>query len=80
MTDPSLERLDLKDVLIQVTDGVGWVKINRGDGRNALRPQTLHGIAEAMDELTADVAVGAIVLTGEGRHFAAGRSSPSWRT
>ena len=61
-----------EDLLIGRADGVGWIRINRAARRNALRPETLAEICQAMDELAADPMVGAVVLAGEGKHFAAG--------
>jgi enoyl-CoA hydratase len=40
--------------------------IDRPEVRNALDPDTLHALADAIDELTADESVGAAVLTGAG--------------
>ena len=40
--------------------------IDRPEGRNALDPDTLHALSDALDELTADDDVGAAVLTGAG--------------
>lgn len=61
-----------EDLLLERADGVGWIRINRAARRNALRLETLAEICQAMDELAADPRVGAIVLAGEGKHFAAG--------
>lgn len=66
-TPPALE-----DVAIRRADGIGHIRINRPDRRNALRPQTLRDICMAVDELASDDTVRAIVLSGEGKHFAAG--------
>ena len=40
--------------------------IDRPEVRNALDPETLHALADAIDELSADEEVGAAVLTGAG--------------
>lgn len=40
--------------------------IDRPEVRNALDPDTLHALSDALDELTADDDVGAAVLTGAG--------------
>lgn len=61
-----------EDIRLERRDGLGLIRINRPDRRNALRPQTLSEICAAMDALSADGTVRAIVLSGEGRHFAAG--------
>ncbi len=61
-----------EDIRIERQGRVGWVVIDRGDGRNSLRPQTLGEICDAVDALTADPAVRAIVLAADGKHFSAG--------
>jgi len=61
-----------EDLAVERLGAVGWIKINRPDRRNALRPETLAEICRAVDELTADAEVRALVLAGEGKHFAAG--------
>jgi enoyl-CoA hydratase/carnithine racemase len=61
-----------EDVVVRRSGGIGHVRINRPERRNALRPQTLKEICAALDELAVDVTVRAIVLSGEGKHFAAG--------
>ncbi|CAN7309624.1 enoyl-CoA hydratase/isomerase family protein [Phenylobacterium sp. LjRoot225] len=61
-----------EDLLVERSGPVGWIRINRPDRRNALRPQTLAEICRAVDGLSADPAVRAMVLAGEGKHFSAG--------
>ena len=61
-----------EDLRIERREAIGWIVIDRGDGRNALRPQSLREICMAVDELTADAEVRAIVLASEGKHFSAG--------
>jgi enoyl-CoA hydratase/carnithine racemase len=61
-----------EDVKIEVADGVGTLTMDRGDGRNALRPDSLREICEAIDRLTNDADVRVIVLAGAGKHFSAG--------
>lgn len=61
-----------EDLIVQRSGPVGWIRINRPDLRNALRPQTLAEICRAADALAADPEVRALVLAGEGKHFSAG--------
>lgn len=61
-----------EDIRVERRQSVGWVMIDRQDGRNALRPQTLGEICAAIDELSADAEVRAIVLASQGKHFSAG--------
>lgn len=61
-----------EDLLVEKAGPVGWIRINRPDRRNALRPQTLAEICRALDALSQDAEVRALVLAGEGKHFSAG--------
>jgi enoyl-CoA hydratase len=53
-------------------DGVGLVRIDRPKALNALNEQVMHDVVAAVREFDADPAIGAIVLTGSERAFAAG--------
>ena len=59
--------------LLVTTDGdVGIVQLNRPDVRNALNSQLMDELTAALDALETDDAVGAIVITGGDKGFAAG--------
>lgn len=47
------------------SDGVAEVRINRGDGLNALSLEVLSDLRKAADALRGDTSVHAVVLTGE---------------
>lgn len=64
--------MSFEDIKTEIAGAIARIVIDRGDGRNALRPQTLREISTAMDELSTDTAVRAIVLTAAGKHFSAG--------
>lgn len=49
-----------------------WVRLNRERALNSLDPEVLAGLEAAMDEVEADAAVRALVLSGSGRAFCAG--------
>ena len=51
-----------EDLLVEKAGPVGWIRINRPDRRNALRPQTLAEICRALDALSQDAEVRALVL------------------
>lgn len=53
-------------------DGVGLVFINRPKALNALNGQVMREIVEAMEGFDHDEGIGAIVITGDERAFAAG--------
>lgn len=59
-------------VLIERRDRVGLITLNRPDSLNALNTAVLTDLVTALDELEQDDHIGAIVLTGAGRAFAAG--------
>jgi len=61
-----------EDLSAETRDGIGWILLDRKDGRNALRPQTLREICAAVDALTHEAQVRAIVLASGARHFSAG--------
>jgi enoyl-CoA hydratase len=52
-------------------DGVAEVRLNRGDGLNALSMEVLQDLRKAAEALRSDILIHAIVLTGE-RVFSAG--------
>jgi enoyl-CoA hydratase/carnithine racemase len=61
-----------EDIKVAVEDGIGLLTIDRGDGRNALRPHSLSEICAGLDTLSADASVKAIVFGATGDHFSAG--------
>ena len=73
-------------VVISHEAGVAHVRLNRPDKLNALDYDMFVGLAEAGKSLLDDKSVRAIVLSGEGRAFCAGRdvaarfSSGTWVT
>lgn len=52
--------------------GVGLVRINRPKALNALNNQLMHELMEALEQFDQDEEIGAMVITGDGRAFAAG--------
>lgn len=63
---------DAEPVVWERREGVGWIRLNRPDRRNAIDRATRAGLRQAFDELEADVDVRVIVLTGTGPAFCAG--------
>ncbi|HEX9795869.1 MAG TPA: enoyl-CoA hydratase-related protein, partial [Anaerolineales bacterium] len=51
---------------------VGLIRLNRPEALNALNGQVMLEVVEAMEVFDRDPAIGAIVLTGDERAFAAG--------
>jgi enoyl-CoA hydratase len=61
-----------KTVLVERQGAVGIVRLNRPSALNALNAKLIEELGVAFDELEFDPAIGAIVLTGNERAFAAG--------
>ena len=62
-----------ENIIVENRDGgVGLITLNRPDALNALNTALMTEMAEALDVFEADDAVGAIVLTGSEKAFAAG--------
>jgi enoyl-CoA hydratase len=59
-------------ILTNVHDRAGLVQINRPKAMNALNATVMEEVAIALEEFDADPEVGAMVLTGDERAFAAG--------
>jgi len=64
---------DLEDLLVTRPEpGVMLITLNRPAARNALRTATLAELVRVLDAATADAEIGAVVLTGGEKFFAAG--------
>ncbi|HXP02681.1 MAG TPA: enoyl-CoA hydratase-related protein, partial [Stellaceae bacterium] len=61
-----------KTVLVERQGAVGIVRLNRPSALNALNARLIEELGAALDDLEFDPAIGAIVLTGSERAFAAG--------
>ena len=59
-------------ILTETHDRVGLVRLNRPQARNALNHQLLTELMQALEAFDADAAIGAMVVTGDERAFAAG--------
>ena len=72
-TDPAAASLTGDDVvLLEVSDRVATITINRPDARNALSSEVLAKIAEAMQRAERDDDVDVLILTGADPAFTAG--------
>ncbi len=60
------------DVLESFDQGVITLTLNRPDRLNALSPDMLSGLAQALARIAGDTAARVVVLTGAGRGFCAG--------
>jgi enoyl-CoA hydratase len=59
-------------ILTETRDRVGLVRLNRPQARNALNKQLLTELMQALEAFDLDPAIGALVITGDERAFAAG--------
>jgi enoyl-CoA hydratase len=66
------EERQYQNTLVERRGAVGIVTLNRPAALNALSAGLVGELAAALDELEADAAIGAIVLTGSEKAFAAG--------
>ncbi len=63
---------DFETILLERKGRVGVITLNRPKALNALNSQVLKDVIVALDDLESDPDIGAILLTGSERAFAAG--------
>jgi enoyl-CoA hydratase len=61
-----------ENILVETRGKVGLIRLNRPKALNALSPELMCELGAALDAFAADDAIGAIVLTGNEKAFAAG--------
>jgi enoyl-CoA hydratase len=59
-------------VILERKGAVGLITLNRPQALNALSAALIRDLGAALDELEADDAIGAVVITGSDKAFAAG--------
>ena len=59
-------------IIVETRGPVGLIRLNRPQALNALSTKLIGELAEALDRFEADHAIGAMVITGNERAFAAG--------
>jgi enoyl-CoA hydratase len=64
--------LDYETLIVETTEGVTLIRLNRPAALNALNSQLLGELSAALDAAEADDGVRCLVLTGSDRAFAAG--------
>jgi enoyl-CoA hydratase len=64
--------MSYQHILVDTQVGVGIITLNRPDALNALSNALMRDLVGALDSLESDAAIGAIVLTGNEKAFAAG--------
>ena len=63
---------EYETILTEQRGRVGWITLNRPESLNALNSQVMRDVVAAAEAFDADEGVGAIVVTGSERAFAAG--------
>lgn len=61
-----------ENIKYEVSEGIGYVTINRPKALNALNMDVLTDLYAAFTEIETDEAVKAVIVTGEGKAFVAG--------
>ena len=61
------------NILVEQRGRVGLVTLNRPEALNALNKATMEELVAAVTAMDTDPGVGAVVITGSGKAFAAGR-------
>ncbi len=64
--------MSYENILVEKADGVGVITLNRPKALNALNGPLVHELADALEAFESDDAIGAIVITGSEKAFAAG--------
>jgi enoyl-CoA hydratase len=65
--------MEYKNIIVEVKDGIGFLKINRPKALNALNSETCLEIKDGAETLSADKNVRVVIVTGEGeKAFVAG--------
>ncbi|GAA0486465.1 enoyl-CoA hydratase [Microbacterium aurantiacum] len=59
-------------ILVDTRGRVGWITLNRPEALNALNGRLMHEVVDVAMRFDADPGIGAIVVTGSDRAFAAG--------
>jgi enoyl-CoA hydratase len=61
-----------QNILVETRDAVGLIRLNRPAALNALCAALIRELGRALDAFETDDAIGAVVITGSDRAFAAG--------
>jgi len=64
--------MSYEQILVEIRGNVGLITLNRPKALNALCAQLIKELGQALDEMEANADIGAVVLTGSEKAFAAG--------
>ena len=63
---------DYQTIIVEKTERIATVRLNRPESLNALNAQVMREIVDAFEQIDRDRTIAVSILTGEGRAFAAG--------
>ncbi len=64
--------MSYENILVEQRDAVGLITLNRPQALNALNRELMRELGHALDQLETDDVIGAVVITGNDKAFAAG--------
>ena len=64
--------MEYDNIIVETRDRVGLIRLNRPKALNALNDTLMNELGEALLAFDVDDAIGAIVITGNEKAFAAG--------
>ena len=64
--------MSYQTIIVETRENVGLITLNRPDALNALSRQLISELGDAIDTFESDDGIGALVLTGSDKAFAAG--------
>lgn len=64
--------MDLKYIMFNIQDGIGWIQFNRPDKLNALNPDVLKDMESVLTECGTNDAIRVVALKGHDKAFIAG--------
>jgi len=67
-----------ENILVETQGAVGLIRLNRPKALNALCAALIRELGQALDAFEADAAIGAVVITGSDKAFAAGADIRRW--
>ena len=60
------------DVILERAGGIAVITLNRPNALNALSTSVMHALDSVLDQIEADRALRAVIVTAQGRAFSAG--------
>ena len=65
--------MEMETLLLEISDGVAEVRLNRPDQRNAMNPAFWREIRSVFEDLDRNEQARVAVITSTGPHFSAGQ-------